>query len=289
MFANYLIGLREGLEAALIVAILIAYLVRTHNSHALGRLWVGVVAAIGTSIVLGVALIFVDESLSERAAEAFAGVTSLLAVGLITWMIFWMALHARHIKTHLHGEVDKALKTSTTAVALVAFLAVVREGLETALFLYAGIKSSGETAAPLIGAVLGLATAVVLGVLMYRGAVKLNLGALFKWTGAALVIVAGGVLRYAVHEFQELGWLPGENAVAIDVSSTIASDSVVGTLIRGLVNLTPTMTWLEVIIWLAYVVPTLILFFWVIGRKGKSSQPTATTQTSEDAPVEVSR
>jgi high-affinity iron transporter len=286
---NFLIGLREGLEAALIVAILIAYLVRTQNSHALGRLGTGVAAAIGISIALGFVLILVDESLSERAAEAFAGVTSLLAVGLITWMIFWMASHARHIKTHLHGEVDKALNTSTTAVALVAFLAVIREGLETVLFLYAGIKSSGETTAPLIGAILGLATAVVLGVLMYRGAVKLNLGALFKWTGAALVIVAGGVLRYAVHEFQELGWLPGENAVAIDVSSTIASDSVVGTLIRGLVNLTPTMTWLEVIIWLAYVVPTLTLFFWLIGHKGKPSPPPTTTHASENVPVEASR
>ncbi len=110
MFANYLIGLREGLEAALIVAILVAYLVKTNNSHALGRLWIGVAAAIGISIALGVVLIFVDESLSERAAEAFAGVTSLLAVGLITWMIFWMASHARQIKAHLHGEVDKASK-----------------------------------------------------------------------------------------------------------------------------------------------------------------------------------
>ncbi len=289
MFANYLIGLREGLEAALIVAILVAYLVRTNNSHALGRLWIGVAAAIGISIVLGVVLIFVDESLSERAAEAFAGVTSLLAVGPITWMIFWMASHARQIKAHLHGEVDKALKTSAAAVALVAFLAVIREGLETVLFLYAGIQSSGETTMPLIGAILGLATALALGVLMYRGAVKLNLGALFKWTGAALVIVAGGVLRYAVHEFQELGRLPGEDSVAIDVSLTIAPDSVLGTLIRGLVNLTPTMTWLEVIIWLAYVVPTLILFFWVIGRKSKSAKPAVPSETSVEEPVEVLR
>ncbi len=289
MFANYLIGLREGLEAALIVAILVAYLVKTNNSHALGRLWIGVAAAIGISIALGVVLIFVDESLSERAAEAFAGVTSLLAVGLITWMIFWMAFHARHIKAHLHGEVDKALKTSVAAVALVAFLAVIREGLETALFLYAGVQSSGETTEPLIGAVLGLATALALGVLMYRGAVKLNLGALFKWTGAALVIVAGGVLRYAVHEFQELDRLPGEDSVAIDVSSTIAPDSVLGTLIRGLVNLTPTMTWLEVIIWLAYVVPTLILFFWVIGRKSKSAKPAVPSETSVEEPAEVLR
>jgi len=283
VFANYLIGLREGLEAALIVAILVAYLVRTSNGHALSRLWFGVGAAIGVSVLLGLVLVFIDESLSERAAEAFAGVTSLLAVVLITWMIFWMATHARYIKAHLHGEVDRALETSTIAVAMVAFLAVVREGLETALFLYAGIRSTGETAAPLIGAVLGLATAVLLGVLMYRGAVRLNLTALFTWTGAALVIVAGGVLRYAVHEFQELGWLPGGDNVAIDVSATFAPDGVPATLVRGLVNLTPTMTWLEVVAWLAYVIPTLTLFFWVIGRRKAPAAAAPTTAPAQPA------
>jgi len=280
VFANYLIGLREGFEAALIVAILIAYLVRTNNSQAVGRVWIGVSAAIGISLALGTILLFVDDSLSERAAEAFAGITSLMAVALITWMIFWMASHARHIKSHLHGEVDKALEASAAALAFVAFLAVIREGLETVLFLFAGIQSSGETAAPLIGAVLGLATSVILGVLMYRGAVKLNLGALFKWTGAALVIVAAGVLRYGVHEFQELGWLPGADNNAIDVSQTIAPDSVLGTLIKGIVNVTPTMSWLEVVIWLAYVIPTLMLFFWVIGRKGKAPKTPTTSGTS---------
>jgi high-affinity iron transporter len=267
VLSSFLIGLREGLEAALIVAILVAYVVRTGNRHALSRLWMGVGAAVALSIGLGLVLAFVDEELSEQAAEAFAGVTSVLAVGLITWMIFWMATHARHIKAHLHGELDRALEASSVAVAMVAFLAVVREGLETALFLWAGVRSSGETVAPLIGAVLGLGAAIVLGFLMYRGAVRLNLTALFTWTGAALVIVAGGVLRYAVHEFQELGWLPGEHHVAVDLAGTFPPDGVAATLVRGVLNLTPTMTWLEVIAWVAYVVPTLIAFFWVIRRR----------------------
>lgn len=289
MFANYLIGLREGFEAALIVAILIAYLVRTNNSHAIARVWAGVAAAIGISIGLGFILLFVDENLGEKAEQAFAGTTSLLAVGLITWMIFWMASHARHIKGHLHGEVDKALQTSAAAVALVAFLAVIREGLETALFLFAGIQSSGETTSPLIGAVLGLATSVILGVFMYKGAVKLNLGVLFKWTGAALVIVAAGVLRYGVHEFQELGWLPGEDNTAIDVSQAIAPDGVLGTLLKGIVNLTPTMSWLEVVVWFLYVIPTLILFFWVIGRTGKAPQNKASDKAPKPDSVVSSR
>ena len=126
MFPSFLIGLREGLEAALIVAILVAYLVKTSNGHALRRLWIGVGAAIALSVGLGLALTFVSEELSEEAAEAFAGITSLLAVALITWMIFWMATNARHIKAHLHGEMDRALQTSTVAVAMVAFLAVIR-------------------------------------------------------------------------------------------------------------------------------------------------------------------
>ena len=275
MFSNYLIGLREGLEAALIVAILIAYLVRTGNGHAVRRIWIGVGAAVLLSIALGAVLVAVDESLSERAAEAFAGFMSLLAVGLITWMVFWMATRARNIKGHLHGEVDKALATSSVAVAIVAFVAVAREGLETALFLWAGIRATEDAAASVIGALLGIITAIVIGVLVYKGAVRLNMGRLFTWTGAALIIVAGGVLRYAVHEFQELGWLPGEDDVAIDVSGTFDPDGVVATLVRGLVNLKPVMTWLEVIAWLAYVIPTLILFFWVIRRRDNGATPVA--------------
>lgn len=270
MFSSFLIGLREGLEAALIVAILIAYLVRTGNQHALSRLWTGVGVAIGLSVLLGLSLTFVEEELSEGAAEAFAGITSLLAVVLITWMIFWMAVNARTIKAHLHGELDRALQTSAIAVAMVAFFAVIREGLETAIFLWAGIRASGDGTASVLGALLGLGVAVFLGFLMYKGAVRLNLTALFTWTGALLVIVAGGILRYAVHEFQEVGWLPGEDNIAIDVSATFPPDGVVATLVRGLVSLSPTMSWLEVIVWLLYVVPTLIAFFWVISRRGSS-------------------
>jgi high-affinity iron transporter len=262
------------------VAILVAYVVRTGNQSALRRIWIGVGLAIGLSIVLGAVLIAVDESLSEKAAEAFAGIMSLLAVGLITWMVFWMATRARGIRGHLHGELDRALESSAIAVALVAFVAVAREGLETALFLWAGIRSTDDASASVLGAFLGLATAVVIGVLVYRGAVRLNMARLFTWTGAALVIVAGGVLRYAVHEFQELGWLPGEDAIAVDVSDTFAPDGVVATLVRGLVNLTPVMSWLEVVVWLAYVIPTLAAFFWVIRRRDSGVKQSSTAASA---------
>ena len=269
MFANYLIGLREGFEAALIVAILVAYLGQSGNGRATRLVWLGVAVAVAVSVGVGLLLTLIDEELSEQAAEAFAGSMSLLAVGLITWMVFWMASRAKGIKQHLHGEMDRALAASGVAVAAVAFAAVTREGVETALFLWAGIRSSGTTAAPVIGAILGLATAVLLGVLVYRGAIRLNMARLFMWTGAALIVVAGGVLRYAVHEYQELGWLPGEDSIAYDVSGVIAPDGVIGTLIRGTVNLTPTMNWLEVIVWVLYVVPTLVIFFTVINRGRK--------------------
>lgn len=286
MFSSFLIGLREGLEAALIVAILVAYLVRTSNGHALSRLWMGVGAAIGLSLLLGLGLTFVEGSLSDSTAKVFAGVTSLLAVGLITWMIFWMALNARTMKAHLHSEVDRALQVSTFAVAMVAFLAVIREGLETAIFLWAGIRATGDALTAVVGALIGLATAVILGYLMYRGAVRLNLSALFTWTGALLVLVAGGILRYAIHEFQEVGWLGGEDNIAIDVSAVIAPDGVAGTLLRGLLSLSPTMSWVEVIAWFAYVIPVLTAFLIVVGRRGArpaAARPEASAAATIDA------
>lgn len=266
MFANVLIGLREGLEASLIIAILVTALVRLDGRTALRRLWLGVGLAVVTSVVLGLVLVVVDEALSERSAEIFAGITSLAAVGLITWMIFWMARHARGIRAHLHGQVDRALATSATAVAFVAYFAVVREGLETALFLWTGAQSTGAGASAVVGGLIGIAIAVFLGYLTYRGAVKLNLAKLFTWTGVLLIVVAAGVLRYAVHEFQEVGFLP-EGSTAIDVSATIAPDGVAGTLIRGLVSLSPTMTWLEVIAWAIYLIVTLIVFALVLRRR----------------------
>lgn len=274
MFANYLIGLREGFEAALIVAILASYLVRTGNGHAMRHVWQGVAAAIGLTVVLGVFLVLIDENLSETVEPAFAGLTSIAAVALITWMVFWMASRAKGISAHLKGEVDKALATSAVAVAMVAFVAVVREGAETALFLWAGINAAGSTAAPLVGALLGLATAVVLGVVVYRGAVRLNMAKLFMWTGALLILVAGGMLRYAVHEFQEIGWLPGAENYVFDFSGAIPEGSVGETLLRGTVNLAPAMTWLEVAVWLLYVIPVLTLFFMTI-RRGHAVKPQA--------------
>ncbi|MGI9135673.1 MAG: iron uptake transporter permease EfeU [Candidatus Nanopelagicales bacterium] len=284
MFANYMIGLREGLEAALIIAILVAYLVKLGQREALPRLWAGVLLALGLSVVFGALLTFTGASLSDEAQENFAGVMSLVAVGLITWMIFWMAFHARHIKKHLQGEVDKALVKSSWAIAIVAFIAVAREGLETALFLFAGAQSSGESGAtPLLGALLGIATAVVIGLLLYRGALKLNLSSLFKWTGALLVVIAAGVLRYGVHELQETGVLPGKDNYVLDLTGSVDPAGLLASLVRAFFNVVPAMTALEIIAWGLYIAIVMPLFFWVIRR---SKRPSA--NAAQAAPEKVS-
>ncbi len=221
MLANYLIGLREGLEAALVIGILVAYLVRTQRRDLLPSVWTGVGVAAGVSLALGAALTLGPRGLSFTAQELIGGSLSIVAVGLITWMIFWMGKTARFLKKNLENGLERAIAVGKGAILAMALIAVGREGLETALFLWAGIEAAGSTTAPITGAVLGLATAIALGVLIYRGAVRINLRVFFQWTGVFLIIVAGGVLSYGIHDLQEAGALPGLNALAFDVSDTI--------------------------------------------------------------------
>ncbi|MBK5249151.1 MAG: FTR1 family protein [Actinomycetales bacterium] len=260
MIANFLIGLREGLEAALVVGILVAYLVKTGRRDLLPRLWLGSAAAVAASLALGAILTFGPRGLSFEAQEAVGGTLSIVAVALITWMIFWMAKTAHHLKTDLHGWLGDAVTAGGRAVAVMALLAVGREGLEVALFLWAGAQATGTTTKPLVGAVLGLAVAVVLGWAIYRGALRLNLGVFFKWTGLFLVVVAAGVLAYGVHDLQEAGLLPGLNALAFDVSARIPPSSWYATLLKGIFNFTPATTWLQLVAWTAYLVTVLTLF-----------------------------
>lgn len=260
MIGNYLIGLREGLEAALIVSILIAYLVKTDRRHLLPRIWMGVAAAVILSISIGALLTFGTRSLTFEAQEAIGGFMSILAVGLVTWMIFWMATNARNLKGELHAAVDKAMDAGTWGLVVVAFLAVAREGIETALFIWAAARSAQQGVAPLGGALLGIATAVALGYLIYRGALRLNLAKFFTWTGAALIIVAAGVLAYGVHDLQEAGILPGLNNLAFDVSGVIQPGTWYAALLKGTVNFSPAMTVLEVAVWVLYVAIVMTLF-----------------------------
>ncbi|MEV6677991.1 iron uptake transporter permease EfeU [Streptomyces erythrochromogenes] len=262
MFGNYLIGLREGLEASLVVCILVAYLVKTDRRDALRPVWLGIGIACALSLAFGAMLEFGSQELTFEAQELLGGSLSIISVGLVTWMVFWMKRTARHLKAELHGKLDTALAMGTGALVATAFLAVGREGLETALFVWASVRASGEgSSAPLIGVLLGIATAIVLGYLFYRGAVRINLAKFFRWTGAMLVVVAAGVLAYGVHDLQEARFLGGLNDRAFDVSTAVPPDSWYGTLLKGVFNFQPDPTVLQLTVWVLYLVPVLVLFF----------------------------
>lgn len=267
MFGNYLIGLREGLEASLVVCILIAYLVKTGRREKLAPVWTGIGAAVGLSMAFGALLQFGSTQLTFEAQEALGGSLSVIAVGLVTWMVFWMRRTARHLKAELHGRLDAAIAMGTFALVSTAFLAVGREGLETALFIWSAVQATDDGWNPLAGAALGLLTSVVLGWLFYRGALRINLAKFFTWTGAMLVVVAAGVLAYGVHDLQEAGWIPGLHSQAFDISSTVPKDSWYGTLLKGVFNFQPDPTVLQLAVWAAYLVPTLAIFLGVFGGR----------------------
>ncbi len=260
MLSTFLIALREGLEAALIVGILVAYLVKTGRNHLLAPLWLGVSVAIAASLALGGFLSFTSAELSARGEEFFAGTTSFLAVGFVTWMVFWMKRAARGLRDELHGKVDAAIGAGRTAIAVTAFIAVVREGLETALFVYTNFKTVGAASSATVGLVLGLALAVALGYLIYNRSVRINLSKFFQVTGTALVIVAAGVLSYGIHEYQELGWLPGADAYVWDVTSWMAKDSILATVLAGSIGFDTTTSWLQFIVAGAYIGAILWLY-----------------------------
>jgi high-affinity iron transporter len=277
VFSNYLIGLREGLEASLVVCILIAYLVKTGRRDALRPVWTGIGIAIALALAFGCVLEFGSQELTFQAQEGLGGSLSIVAVGLVTWMVFWMRRTARHLKAELHGRLDAALAMGTGALVATAFLAVGREGLETALFVWASVHAAGDgTPRPLIGVALGLASAVLLGWLFYRGAVRINLAKFFTWTGGMLVVVAAGVLAYGVHDLQEADIVPGLTSLAFDISGTIPPDSWYGTLLKGVFNFQPDPTVLQSVVWLLYLVPALALFLAPVGfasGKGKVKAP----------------
>ena len=270
MTANFLIGLREGLEATLVVVLLMAYLAKTGRRHLIPRLWVGVAAAIAVSAGFGALLTFGPQGLTFEAQEAIGGTLSIVAVGLVTWMVFWMARTARTLGSDLKSRVDRSAGGAGWGLAVVAAIAVGREGLETALFLWAAAKATGETTQPLFGALLGLAAAAAFGYLLHRGVLKVNLSRFFTWTGAALIVIAGGVLSYGIHDLQEARFLPGLHTLAFDVSGAVPPSSWYGTLLKGTLNFSPATTWFEAVAWLLYVVPVLFLYL----RTNRKTPPT---------------
>ena len=281
---NYLIGLREGLEASLVVVILIAYLVKTERRELIPRIWAGVAVAVAVSMAFGALLTFGPRSLTFEAQEGLGGTLSVVAVGFVTWMVFWMARHARGLSGELRGKIDVAAGAGRVSLAVVALLAVGREGLETALFIWSATQattSSGDsTLVPFLGAVLGILTAAAMGLAFYKGVLKIDLARFFKWTGVILIVVAAGVLSYGVHDLQEAGVLPGLNNLAFDVSRQVPPASWGGTLLKGTVNFSPATTWFEAIAWVLYLLPTMAVF---VNKTRAPRTPTTPTPSSQPA------
>jgi high-affinity iron transporter len=264
LLGNYLIGLREGLEASLVVSILIAYLVKSGNRRALAPVWTGVGTAIALAICFGVALTVASGEMQFKTQESFGGFLSIIAVGLVTWMVFWMRRTARFMKAELEGRLQGALSMGAGALFAVSFLAVGREGLETALFLWTNITNANNSTEPIIGAVLGLLTAALLGYALYRGGLRLNLKRFFTITGVALIVVAAGVFGYGFHDLQEASILPGLNTLAFEPSSWFGGMGQAGrwlqTALQGVFNLTPQVTVVQAIAWVVYIVPVMLFF-----------------------------
>jgi high-affinity iron transporter len=288
LFSSALIGLREGLEAALVVSILVAFLVKADKRDYLKWVWIGVGAALISCVAIGTVIAYTIGELSFEQQEIFGGTLSIIAVGFVTWMIFWMKATARVIASELRGKLSAALAIGPVAVVTMALLAVGREGLETMAFFYANVRTAESgTTEPLIGFIVGIVVAVVLGWLIYRGALKFNLGKFFQITGVLLVFVAAGILAYGLHDLQEARVLPGLTTLAFDLSGPMPEDSWYGALAKGLLNYSAQTTVLQAIAWIAYVAVVLTLF--LMPRKAPAADtPPATVPAGTASPKENS-
>jgi high-affinity iron transporter len=261
MLANFLIGLREGLEAALVVGILIAYLKKIGQAERTRVIWAGVFTAIAAATAFGSFFTISSFELEGNAEPFVSGTLSVIAGGLITWMILWLAKKARFLKQELEGAMDRAIATGAGSLFALAFFSVGREGLETAIFIWNGALASSGAKTVVAGTFLGLGVSVVLGWLLYLGSLKINLGKFFRYSGMALVLVAGGMFSYAIHEFQEINLLPGDSSKLFDISGIISEESVLGSVLKGALNFTPTPSVLQSLVWAAYVIPVGYTFF----------------------------
>ncbi len=282
LFGSGLIGLREGLEAGIVVMILTAFLVKSQRRDALTWVWVGVGAAVAMVAVIFVAIHFGTSTVTGTAAELISGLTSLIAVGIITTMVLWMRTAAASISGHLRASLDQALSVGPVAVASLAFFAVGREGVETALLLVGYAENAAGTIWPLIGLLIGIALAAVITVLLYIGAVRINFAQFFKYTGVFLIVVAAGILGYGVRALQIAGWLPGGSNTAFDVSAQFDTSSWYGTVAQGIVNFRPDPTVLQLVAWIAYLVIVLPLFLRPVTSK---RQPQSPATESSDLPA----
>src|SRR4051812_47705903 len=273
MLPTFVIGLREGLEAALIVGIIAAFLRKQGRRDLLKWVLLGVAGAIGLCIVVGVALDAYSRNLPQKQQEGLETIIGVLAVGMVTYMVVWMRRNSRHLKGQLEGMTADAMAAGGPAGARaframigMAFLAVIREGFETVVFLLAAFNESGSGASAGVGAVLGIVVAMALGYGIYRGGVRLNLSKFFRATGLVLVLVAAGLVVNALHTAHEAGWLDAGQATTVDLSWLVQPGSVQASLLTGMLGLQSRPVVIEVIGWLVSLVPVGTYVAWPPGR-----------------------
>jgi high-affinity iron transporter len=260
---TFVIGLREGLEAALIVGIIAAFLGQQGRKDALRQVWFGTAVAVLICIAIAIALQVISSDLPQRQQEGLETVVGALAVCMVTYMIIFMRKHARGLKHDLEGAAASALASgSSRALVVMAFLAVLREGFETAVFLLATFHASGDATTSWLGAALGILLAAVIGYGIYKGGVRLNLARFFRITGLVLVAVAAGLVMTAFHTASEAGWLTAGQTQVFDLSWLVRPGTPLSSLLTGVLGIQPDPVWIEVIGWLAYLVPMLVIVAW---------------------------
>ena len=274
MFGSGLIGVREGLESGIVVMILIAFAVKSDRRDALKWIWTGVGAALAFMIGTFLIIQFGTSTVSSLAAELIAGIASLVAVVIVTFMVLWMRKASASISGELKSGLSTALAAGPAAVLGLAFLAVAREGLETALLMVGYAESGSSGPWPLLGLLVGIAVSVLLTYLLYRGAIRIDFARFFYYTGLFLIVVAAGIAAYGVHALQVYGWLPGLHSIAFDITSWYDQSSWYGEVLQGIFNFRPEPTWLQVIVWVAYVVIVGAAFV-LRGRSPRKPAPAA--------------
>jgi high-affinity iron transporter len=285
--SGLLTGLREGVEAALIVAIILAYLDRTGNRRHFRRVWLGVAAAVALSVGIGVALWLTIGGLPEPSEQVFEAAAMLLAAAVVTWMLFWMRRVAANMRAELHAKVDRSLtEASVWGLSVLAFTAVIREGIETSLFLLGQVAaaSSAESGAVAVlgGASIGLLAAVGIGYGFYRGAQVINLRTFFRWTGAALILIAAGLLSHAVHELVAVGAITVGTEIAFDLSGILPHSgeglaALIGSLLRAMFGYTSQPEWVTFLTWLGYIVAVLPVYLRPVRPAEAASRPVEQT------------
>jgi len=280
--SGLLTGLREGVEAALIVSIVLAYVVRSGRGDQASRIWIGTGLAVGLSLLAGIFLFNTVGSFTSPYEQIFEGTTMLVAAAVVTWMLFWMRRQAGSVKGELQAAVDRAVAGGGSwGLALLAFTAVIREGLETSLFLVGQATSNRlEAAWVLLGAALGLLIAAALGYGFYRGSRRLNLGSFFRWTGIALVFIAAGLLSKGLHEFIEIGALGSGpwTATAFDLRGILSDETGIGAFLRALFGYAAAPEILTFVAHITYVVAILALYLRPVRRTTPPAQQPATAR-----------